>query len=191
MSTTALQCYKDAEIKSQLTQWLTRSPIELSWTAKKTVSLIFQLKVMALLSKIVKRNSSQHKNLTISWRRGSVQEVAWLSGGKHAGGYSYRCSKIIFFLQVLTNNILLTAAQSLIITDAIIWPKILLFHCSVCVSLCLSKLQIPRLCSLGKSGKRAITEKCFQRLPLKVWKYFFPNNNNAQPWKYLFSIDNN
>ena len=26
----------------------------------------------------------------LRWRRGSVQEVAWLSGGKHAGGYTYR-----------------------------------------------------------------------------------------------------
>jgi len=65
-----------------------------------------------------KQEEYQFPNATTTrWRQGSVQEVAWLSGGKHAGGYSYR------------------------------------------------------LCSLGKSGKRALTEKCFQRLPLK----FFSN----------------
>ena len=36
-----------------------------------------------------------------SWRRGSVQEVAWLSGGKHAGGYSYRCCSFKLLLQVI------------------------------------------------------------------------------------------
>ena len=33
--TTALQCSQDAEIKTSLTDYVTRSPIELSWTAEK------------------------------------------------------------------------------------------------------------------------------------------------------------
>jgi len=66
---------------------------------------------------------------TTSWKRGSVQEVAWLSGGKHAGGYSYR------------------------------------------------------LCPLGKSGKRGLTEKCFQRLPLRFFHQQDLDTDPSQIWK--------
>jgi len=74
------------------------------------------------------------KSTTTSWKRGSVQEVAWLSGGKHAGGYSYR------------------------------------------------------LCPLGKSGKRGLTEKCFQRLPLKfltnkTWIRTLHKSGKASRWR--------
>ena len=106
--------------------------------------------------------------LTIRWRRGSVQEVAWLSGGKHAGGYSYRCSQIIFFLKVLTNNILSTAAQSLIITAAIISPKILLWHCSVCVSLFCRNCKSPD-CAHWASQASALSTRSASSGCL--WKY--------------------
>ena len=99
------------------------------------------------------------------WKRGSVQEVAWLSGGKHAGGYSYRC-----FFKLLVQvpfKVTRTGAFSSYSYRRFSFPHLCAtFNSHLSQDLCLYSRML-RLCPLGKSGKRGLTEKCFQRLPLR------------------------
>ena len=108
----------------------------------------------------------------LSWRRGSVQEVAWLSGGKHAGGYSYRFCSHKFFLQVLLLKVCALTSFSyacylkLLVQLTFLSTCYAIFNWGQVYNL-MHVFFLPRLCPLGKSGKRALTEKCFQRLPLR------------------------
>ena len=110
-------------------------------------------------------NFENEQPVMLRWKRGSVQEVAWLSGGKHAGGYSYRCLfKLI--LQVLP-QLTLTSAFSSYSYRRFSFPHLCAtFNSHLSQDLCLYSRML-RLCPLGKSGKRGLTEKCFQRLPLR------------------------
>ena len=97
---------------------------------------------------------------TLRWRRGSVQEVAWLSGGKHAGGYTYR-----WFSSLTRRNLGFNISSNrnlFALFVNTVRRTVHFFHVSY---------RILRLCPLSKFGKRALTEKCFQRMPLR----FFTN----------------
>jgi len=103
-----------------------------STTTRSNVPLL--ILITNVVDKIMATLRKSTSTVMASWRRGSVQEVAWLSGGKHAGGYSYR------------------------------------------------------LCPVGKSGKRALTEKCFQRLPLrfftnKTWIRTLHRSGKVSRWR--------